>query len=125
MTSEAAITKFNPAMRPQNIAPPFVKTLSAGVAFTIYDRTQNQKLLEGALQNVGTNPVLYCYNDDCTATMYHGVLAGGSAAKDGLGSVLNLDFTKRNITKLSLYSVAGTDVVLSSFYDPSSVNIPA
>ncbi len=61
------------------------------------------------VQNTGLCPVLYSINTtNISTTNYHGVLAGGSAARDGLGSVLDLS----NIPfPVSFYTETATGVL--------------
>lgn len=48
------------------------------------------RVLVRTVQNTGTVPVLFAIGSTVSATTYHGVLAGGAVAKDGLGSILDL-----------------------------------
>lgn len=50
------------------------------------------------IQNIGTVPVLYCLGGTASASNYHGVLAPGIAARDGLGSVLDLTSWKGSVS---------------------------
>lgn len=75
--------------------------------------TQNLALTDGrvlvrTLQNTGTTPVLYAIGATVTGTAYHGILAGGSVAKDGLGTVLDLSRVRGTV---SLMTESGTSTV--------------
>jgi len=43
------------------------------------------------IQNVGTVPLLYCLGGTASVTNYHGIIAAGTVARDGLGSVAHLE----------------------------------
>lgn len=59
------------------------------------------------LQNCGTNAVKFLVDNvnDCTENNFHGILAGGSAQDDGLGSVVNFGVTGDRVT---IFSTAGS-----------------
>lgn len=49
------------------------------------------RVLMRTVQNVGTVAVLYSINStNVSSSAYHGVIAAGSVARDGIGSVLDL-----------------------------------
>lgn len=52
------------------------------------------------IQNCGTNAVKFLIDNvnACTADNFHGILAGGSATDDGLGSVVNFGITGDRVT---------------------------
>ena len=58
------------------------------------------------IQNRGTTAVKYLIDNvnDCTEQNFHGILAGGSALDDGLGSVMTWGITADRIT---IFGVAG------------------
>jgi len=49
-----------------------------------------------AIQNLGANKAYFCMNGSANTIQgtYHGILAGGSAAFDGLGTVTNLTLSQ-------------------------------
>lgn len=76
------------------VSSPLLVTATATNVVTLFStnasRTAGRVLLR-TVQNVGTVPVLYLIGStNVSATNYHGVLAGGAAARDGLGSLLDL-----------------------------------
>ena len=50
------------------------------------------------MQNVGTVPVLYALGSTVAVTNYHGVLAPCSAARDGLGSLVDLSYWRGTVS---------------------------
>jgi hypothetical protein len=76
------------------VAVPQILAVSNAVVtvFGTNNSTSGGRVLLRTLQNTGTNAVLYLINPSSTvsSTNYHGVLAGGVAVRDGLGSVLDL-----------------------------------
>ncbi len=50
------------------------------------------------IQNVGTVPVLYSLGSTASSTNYHGVLAAGLNARDGLGSIVDLSNWKGSVS---------------------------
>jgi hypothetical protein len=73
---------------------PLVLTISSTNITTLFSTNQATSLgriLLRTVQNTGTNACLYTIGvTNVSGTNYHGVLAGGSALRDGLGSILNL-----------------------------------
>lgn len=64
------------------------------------------------VQNVGTLPVLYLIGaTNISATNYHGVIAGGQANRDGLGSVLDLSRTSWPVTFMTESATGRVSVV--------------
>lgn len=61
------------------------------------------------IQNCGTVPIYYCLGGTASSTNYHGILAGGVAEKDGLGSVVNISAWPGAV---SLKTEAGTATVV-------------
>ena len=79
----------------------------AGQTTTVFDnRSKAQPLADVYIQNIGASAIYYAINTDCNANTLNGIIAGGSAPNDGLGSQLVL---KGFRGKLSVYSAAAYD----------------
>lgn len=66
-------------------------TTTAQTVFTANATQDVGRVLVRTIQNTGTVPILYRIGtSDASAAAYHGVIAAGSVAKDGLGSILDL-----------------------------------
>lgn len=93
---------------------------------TVYDATVDEYEAEMIqIQNTGTIPLWYRFNDDVSLTgpAFSGVLAGGIANSDGLGSILTIDTIK--LRKLTLANPSGLTTCtycLTIFYHPSKRN---
>ena len=61
------------------------------------------------IQNVGTFPIFYALNTIAGPNEYHGILAAGNAAQDGLGSVV--DLSRDSVEYVSLYASGGDSKV--------------
>jgi hypothetical protein len=86
---------------------PDVKVLSPGLIITNGEALpNNQKAAFRQIQNCGTVAVKYLIDNEnnCTEQNFHGILAGGNAVDDGLGSVANFNITSRRV---SIYAVGG------------------
>ena len=60
-------------------------------AFSTNTSTTTGRVLCRSIQNVGTNAFLYLIGStNVSATNFTGVVAGGAALRDGLGSILDL-----------------------------------
>jgi Zn-dependent alcohol dehydrogenase len=74
----------------EEVSAPRVLTVSNGVVNVFSNnasRTDGRTIVR-TIQNTGTNALFYCIgNTNVTATNYHGILAAGSAMRDGLGSI--------------------------------------
>ncbi len=117
-TNEAqGVQLFNPLNKNLNVGPPVTIVLATGVAQDIYLRSQNQKIDKFTIQNVGTGTCKYLLNDICTTNMFHGIVAASVAAEDGLGSVVNFDFTNMMPVRISVLSDAGTTVIGVPYYN--------
>lgn len=80
---------------------------AANQTITVWDNTTKKSpLADVYIQNIGTSAIYYAINTDCNANTLNGILAGGSAANDGLGSQLVL---KGFRGKLSVFSTAAYD----------------
>lgn len=79
--------------------PTLISTTSNAVAFTATESSggiENKRIR--VLQNVGTVPVLYRLGGTAAADNYHGVLAPCTAARDGLGSVVDLSAWRGSVS---------------------------
>lgn len=84
------------------VMPPKIKTTN-GEVFAAKDGVARRWL-----HNLGTTPVKYLIDDgktlagenepNCTAEIFHDVLAGGSATDDGFGSMVDLSGFKGRVT---------------------------
>lgn len=74
------------------VSAPSVVTVTgtAQYVFTTNPSVTDGRVLSRTIQNTGTAPVLYAIGTVVSSTNYHGVLAGGLADRDGLGSLLDL-----------------------------------
>jgi len=73
------------------VAPQIVTvTGTAQYVFTASDVRTQGRVFVRTIQNTGTSPVLYAIGSVASASSYHGVIAAGSTARDGLGSVVDL-----------------------------------
>ena len=97
------------------VDPPYLVSANAA-AVQVFDKSelQGRKLNSLVIQNTGTQAIKYSINQsDCSAVLYHGVIAGGSGAGDGLGGVLSFDLTPQ---KVHLFAAgAYTAAVIKSF----------
>lgn len=84
--------------KPANIDPPRVIELDGSTFDVVFDTRESSafgdkkpvsKLL---LHNLSANPIYYCLNGNAGNTIgtYHDIIAGGTAALDGLGSTVDL-----------------------------------
>jgi hypothetical protein len=78
----------------ESIAAPQIITVTTTpqTLFTTNGSRTSGRVLFRSIQNTGTQPVLYALNSGGTVTTasYHGVIAGGSGTRDGLGSIVDL-----------------------------------
>jgi hypothetical protein len=77
----------------EGVSAPQVVTVTTNVVTVYSNRTgvAYGRVLGRTIQNCGTNAFLYLIGStNVSATNYHGVVAGGSAVRDGLGSILDL-----------------------------------
>jgi hypothetical protein len=88
---------------------PVITTTSNTVALAATASTGGpERLRVRTLQNIGTVPVMYAYGSTASTTNLNGVLAPGSAARDGYGSMLYLDTWRGSV---SIAVESGTGVV--------------
>lgn len=113
------------ATTPVTIDPAGVTLVGAGLSAKVFDAIAelsgvvngNRRLVAMFIQNVGIVPIKYAFDQgDCNANNFHGVLAGGVADDDGLGSVLVVD-KFQPIKDLYVYSTSagGRVTVLKAF----------
>ena len=105
-TPESPIQEFNP-LGPSIVAPPQI-VIADNVASEIYNRITNStdaRHTKIQIQNCGTTAIKYMINAVCSAAEFHGVLAAGTGADDGLGGILNLSLN-RGIKTISLFHSA-------------------
>jgi hypothetical protein len=78
------------------IAAPQVLVIASTNVVTVFGTnnvTTTGRILYRSIQNTGVVPFLYTINStNVSITNYHGVVAGGSIIRDGLGSIV--DFSK-------------------------------
>jgi hypothetical protein len=80
----------------EGVSAPALVTVTNTSVVTVFGSTTNDSVTAGrvlfrSIQNVGTVPILYRINStNVSVTNYHGVIAGGTTNRDGLGSVLDL-----------------------------------
>jgi hypothetical protein len=78
----------------EQIAAPSIITVTTTpqTLFTTNSSRSGGRVLFRSIQNTGTQPVLYALNSGGTVSTvsYHGVVAGGSGSRDGLGSIVDL-----------------------------------
>ncbi len=101
------VRQFNP-LQPNNSIPVEINDInSAGTSVVIYDRSipSHARLRKIIVQNRSLQPCYY--QNDADSSVDGGVLAGGTAANDGLGSRVTFDFRKDSYRKISFYSVTG------------------
>jgi hypothetical protein len=109
MLSPEALTirTFNPRQA-HNSLPGEKFTAAANVVFTIFDKNINpadRLLRKVIIQNRSVEPCFYQHDGDADANSP--VLAGGSAADDGLGSRVTFDLQKEDFQKLTVVSASG------------------
>jgi hypothetical protein len=95
----------------RQVDPPSVVTVTTNAQTVITGNTATGegRVLLRTVQNTGTNAVLFAINATVSLTNYHGILAGGVAVRDGLGSVL--DLSRAGTAYLSVMTASGTSVV--------------
>lgn len=91
--------------------PVIISTTTNAVVFDATVSTGPENTRTRTVQNVGTVPVLYRLGGTASDTEYHGVLAPGSAARDGLGSVLDVSTWRGSV---SIAVESGTGVVVAT-----------
>lgn len=105
--------------RPAIINEPRVITLT-GNSDLVYDSRANnafgdrQVVTKLMLHNLGANPMYYAINQDASAAKFHDILAGGSAALDGLGS--QVDLSREQPQYVSVKGTAGEKVAVIIAY---------
>lgn len=76
------------------VSAPLLVTVTNNAVVTVLSTNESTtagRVVLRTIQNVGTNPVLYCIaSTNVSPTNFHGVLAGGSGMRDGLGSLLDV-----------------------------------
>ena len=91
--------------------PVIISTTTNAVVFDATVSTGPERIRQRTIQNVGTVAVLYRLGGTASDTEYHGVLAPGSAARDGLGSVLDVSNWRGTV---SIAVESGTGVVVAT-----------
>ena len=93
----------------ETVAAPSLVTVSSTPqsVFATNNAIAAGRVLLRTIQNCGTNAVLYAIGTTVATTNYHGVLAGGAAVRDGLGTVLDVSRIK---VPVSLMTESGTSV---------------
>jgi hypothetical protein len=89
------------------VSAPSVVTVSgtAQYVFTATAVRDGGRVVCRTIQNCGTNAVFYAIGAVATTSAYHGIIAGGSSVKDGLGSVVDLS---RYTGQVSLITASGS-----------------
>lgn len=121
LSPQAVVPNFEPAqyvksyqehVRLLDPGVPNTLALVADTATAIFTKaTQNPPARKITLHNTGIVPVKYCLNETVTAALFNDVLASGSAVNDGLGSLVEFDLEKVNISKISVMAVGGAGQV--------------
>jgi hypothetical protein len=93
-----------------NVVAPHVVTVTtdAQYVFTASTVRADGRVIARVIQNTGTVPVLYAIGSVASTTSYHGILAGGNAIRDGLGSVVDLS---KYSGQVSLITASGSSTV--------------
>lgn len=99
------------------ILPPQLFTATG--AETIFPSESNTALR--FLQNCGTNVVYVAIGSVASTTNFHFIVAGGSAADDGLGSLIDVSKYKGAV---SVYSVAAHRIATFLAYAPERGSAP-
>lgn len=73
------------------------------------------------LQNCGTNAVYVAINSVASPANFHFIIAGGSVADDGLGSIVDVSKYKGSV---SIYSAAAHRVASFLAYAPERAWVP-
>lgn len=109
--------------KPANIDVPRVLSVIANTPLTVFDARaglgnsawKDRKLVSKlTLHNLGTNPLYFAINTDCTSLVFHDVLAGGNAVEDGLGSLVDLGRDQPDF--ISVYSKSTGEVAVFISY---------
>lgn len=118
LSPQAVIPNFEPAQyvrsykKPLDPGVPNTLALTADTATAIFtNATQKPPAKKIVLHNTGIVPVKYCLNETVTASLFTDVLAAGSAASDGLGSLVEFNLEEVNISKISIMAVGGAGQV--------------
>lgn len=82
-----------------NVQPPRLVQGLSGVSTLIFEAKDNIAIRY--MQNCGNMPVKYAINTEVAAESFHGILAGGTVADDGLASVIDLSRFKGSIYAMS------------------------
>jgi hypothetical protein len=72
------------------LSPKLLNVTSATTTVPAITNTLTSVTTTRTIQNCGTNAILFCLGGAVATTNYHGVIAGGNAVRDGLGSVLDI-----------------------------------
>jgi len=110
--AEGTLVRLNNIAK--TVSSPLVQSVPPGTnnivtLFSLNTAEFDGRTILRTVQNTGICPVLYSINTtNVSTTNYHGILACGSAARDGLGSVLDLS----NIPfPVSFYTETATGVL--------------
>lgn len=106
------VQEYSPNMRGQVFPPGFVHIGAAGVV-TVFDGTQlaQRNLQYLRIQNIGANTCHVCINDTADAAKFNAILAKDTAAGAGNGGVISIPGTW-NVTKVTVYAPAATDITI-------------
>lgn len=111
----AILPEFQPAQYTHNydkkldIGDPGPTSLTADEWTTIYDRTESPEVKKIYIHNTGIVPVRYLLNqsDGDNDDLFHDVLAADTVLNTGLGSTIDFDLEKVNISKISVWADGG------------------
>ena len=94
--------------------PPFIAVINGEVL----PRSKNDRIRW--LQNLGTSPVKWLANntDNCSAALFHGVLAAGTAEDDGFGGMVDLHTIGERVT---IYCAATPRVAVIRVVNPEGM----
>lgn len=93
-----------------DVSSPSVITVTTNAQTLFSERLSGSdgRVLLRTMQNTGTKAVIFAIGSTVSLTNYHGILAAGSVARDGLGSVVDLRNWRGTI---SVMTETGTSTV--------------
>lgn len=105
-TPESLVKTYNPLAR-ANVREPYIATTAAAAqAVTIYDVTQEAQAKFIWVRNLGTSPLKYAINQDCSDLAFHDIISADSGGDQGDGGKVKFELHQSGIKKISLFCQA-------------------
>lgn len=114
-----------PRSMKDNVMPPRIIDLVANTSTTVFDSRvagvygDKKPVRKLVLHNLGITALKYAINTDAKAGDFHGILAGGNVADDGLGS--QVDLSVDSVEYVSVFSPGAAGKVAVYVSNPQDV----